>query len=109
MFNKVKKSIKFGDYELTIETGEIGRQADGAVVVSYGDTVVFVTVVGNKNVKEGQDFFPLTVDYQEKTYAGGKITGGFFTREGRPSETEPLTCRLIDSPLRPMFHDGFST
>ena len=107
MFNKVKKSIKFGDYELTIETGEIGRQADGAVVVSYGDTVVFVTVVGNKNVKEGQDFFPLTVDYQEKTYAGGKIPGGFFKREGRPSEKETLTCRLIDRPLRPMFPDGF--
>ena len=107
MFNKVKKSIKFGDHNLTIETGEIGRQADGAVVVSYGDTVVFVTVCGNKTAREGQDFFPLTVDYQEKTYAGGKIPGGFFKREGRPSEKETLTCRLIDRPLRPMFPDGF--
>ena len=103
MFKKINKSIKFGDYELTIETGEIGRQADGAVMVSYGDTVVFVTVVGNKIAKEGQDFFPLTVDYQEKNYAAGKIPGGFFKREGRPSEKETLTFRLIDRPLRPLF------
>ena len=85
MFNIVKKSVKFGDNTLTIETGEIGRQADGAVMVTYGDTVVLVTAVGNKNAREGQDFFPLTVDYQEKTYAAGKIPGGFFKREGRPS------------------------
>ena len=79
MFKKIKKSINYGAYDLTIETGEIGRQADGAVLVSYGDTVVFVTAVGRKEAKEGQDFFPLTVDYQEKNYAGGKIPGGFFT------------------------------
>ena len=107
MFNIVKKSVKFGDNTLTIETGEIGRQADGAVIVSYGDTVVLVTAVGNKNAREGQDFFPLTVDYQEKTYAAGKIPGGFFKREGRPSEKETLTCRLIDRPLRPLFPKNF--
>ena len=107
MFNIVKKSAKFGDNTLTIETGEIGRQADGAVMVSYGDTVVLVTAVGNKNAREGQDFFPLTVDYQEKTYAAGKIPGGFFKREGRPSEKETLTCRLIDRPLRPLFPKNF--
>jgi len=107
MFNIVEKSTKLGAHELKIRTGEIGRQADGAVVVSYGDTVVFVTVVGNKTAKEGQDFFPLTVDYQEKTYAAGKIPGGFFKREGRPSEKETLTSRLIDRPLRPMFPEGF--
>jgi polyribonucleotide nucleotidyltransferase len=107
MFNIVKKSVKFGDNTLTIETGEIGRQADGAVMVTYGDTVVFVTAVGRKSAKEGQDFFPLTVDYQEKTYAAGKIPGGFFKREGRPSEKETLTCRLIDRPLRPLFPKNF--
>ena len=107
MFKIVKKSVKFGDNTLTIETGEIGRQADGAVMVSYGDTVVFVTAVGNKNAREGQDFFPLTVDYQEKNYAAGKIPGGFFKREGRPSEKETLTCRLIDRPLRPLFPKNF--
>jgi polyribonucleotide nucleotidyltransferase len=107
MFKIVKKSVKFGDNTLTIETGEIGRQADGAVMVSYGDTVVLVTAVGNKNAREGQDFFPLTVDYQEKNYAAGKIPGGFFKREGRPSEKETLTCRLIDRPLRPLFPKNF--
>ena len=107
MFNIIKKSIKYGAHNLTIETGEIGRQADGAVMVSYGDTVVFVTAVGRKVAKEGQEFFPLTVDYQEKNYAGGKIPGGFFKREGRPSEKETLTCRLIDRPLRPLFPDNF--
>jgi polyribonucleotide nucleotidyltransferase len=107
MFDKVTKSVKYGAHTLTIETGEIGRQADGAVMVSYGDTVVLVTAVGNKNAKEGQDFFPLTVDYQEKNYAAGKIPGGFFKREGRPSEKETLTCRLIDRPLRPLFPDNF--
>ena len=107
MFNLIKKSIKFGAHDLTIETGEIGRQADGAVIVSYGDTVVMVTAVGRKEAKEGQDFFPLTVDYQEKNYAAGKIPGGFFKREGRPSEKETLTCRLIDRPLRPLFPDNF--
>ncbi len=107
MFNKVKKSIQYGAHELTIETGEIARQADGAVLVSYGDTVVLVTVVGKTEVKAGQDFFPLTVDYMEKTYAAGKIPGGFFKREGRPSEKETLTSRLIDRPLRPLFPDAF--
>ncbi|MES2636685.1 MAG: polyribonucleotide nucleotidyltransferase [Pseudomonadota bacterium] len=107
MFNKVKKSIQYGAHELTIETGEIARQADGAVLVSYGDTVVLVTVVGKTEVKAGQDFFPLTVDYMEKTYAAGKIPGGFFKREGRPSEKETLTSRLIDRPLRPLFPEAF--
>ncbi len=107
MFNKVKKTIQYGAHELTLETGEIARQADGAVMVSYGDTVVLVTVVGKRDVKAGQDFFPLTVDYQEKTYAAGKIPGGFFKREGRPSEKEILTSRLIDRPLRPLFPEAF--
>ncbi len=107
MFNQVKKSIQLGAHELTLETGEIARQADAAVMVSYGDTVVLVSVVGKKEVREGQDFFPLTVDYQEKTYAAGKIPGGFFKREGRPSEKETLTSRLIDRPLRPLFPEAF--
>ncbi len=107
MFNKVKKSIQYGAHELTIETGEIARQADGAVMVTYGDTAVLVTVVGKTEVKAGQDFFPLTVDYQERTYAAGKIPGGFFKREGRPSEKETLTSRLIDRPLRPLFPEAF--
>lgn len=107
MFNKVRKSIQYGAHELVLETGEIARQADGAVMVSYGDTAVLVTVVGKTDVKEGQDFFPLTVDYQEKTYAAGKIPGGFFKREGRPSEKETLTSRLIDRPLRPLFPEAF--
>ena len=107
MFNKVKRSIQYGAHTLTLETGEIARQADGAVVVSYGDTVVLVTVVGKTEVKPGQDFFPLTVDYQERTYAAGKIPGGFFKREGRPSEKETLTSRLIDRPLRPLFPESF--
>ena len=107
MFNKVKKSIQYGAHELTLETGEIARQADGAVMVTYGDTAVLVTVVGKTEVKAGQDFFPLTVDYQERTYAAGKIPGGFFKREGRPSEKETLTSRLIDRPLRPVFPEAF--
>ena len=107
MFNIVKKTIQYGAHQLTLEAGEIARQADGAVMVSYGDTVVLVTVVGNRSVKPGQDFFPLTVDYQEKTYAAGKIPGGFFKREGRPSEKEILTSRLIDRPLRPLFPEAF--
>ena len=107
MFNKVKKSIQYGAHELTLETGEIARQADGAVMVTYGDTSVLVTVVGKTEVKAGQDFFPLTVDYQERTYAAGKIPGGFFKREGRPSEKETLTSRLIDRPLRPLFPEAF--
>jgi polyribonucleotide nucleotidyltransferase len=103
----IKKSIPYGRHTLTLETGEIARQAGGAVLVSLGETVVLVTVVAAKQAKPGQDFFPLTVDYQEKTYAAGRIPGGFFKREGRPSEKETLTCRLIDRPIRPLFPDGF--
>ena len=102
-----KKSFAYGNQQLTIETGEIARQATGAVLVSLGDTVVLVTVVGRKDAKPEQDFFPLTVDYQEKTYAAGKIPSGFFKREGRPSEKEILTSRLIDRPLRPLFPESF--
>jgi len=103
----IKKTFSFGRHQVTLETGEIARQADGAVLVTMDDTVVLVTCVGRREVKAGQDFFPLTVDYQEKTYAAGRIPGGFFKREGRPSEKEILTCRLIDRPLRPLFPDGF--
>ncbi|MBA3507980.1 MAG: polyribonucleotide nucleotidyltransferase [Betaproteobacteria bacterium] len=103
----IKKSLPYGRNTLTLETGEIARQAGGAVLVSLGDTVVLVTCVAAKAPKPGQDFLPLTVDYQEKTYAAGKIPGGFFRREGRPSEKETLTSRLIDRPLRPLFPDGF--
>lgn len=103
----IKKSIAYGRHQLTLETGEIARQAHGAVMITMDDTVVLVTVVGAKKVKQGQDFFPLTVDYQEKTYAAGKIPGSFFRREGRPSEKETLTSRLIDRPIRPLFPEGF--
>jgi polyribonucleotide nucleotidyltransferase len=103
----IKKTLPFGQHNVTIESGEIARQADGAVLVTMDDTVVLVTCVGRPDVKPGQDFFPLTVDYQEKTYAAGRIPGGFFKREGRPSEKEILTSRLIDRPLRPLFPDGF--
>ena len=103
----IKKTFAFGRHQVTLETGEIARQADGAVLVTMDDTVVLVTCVGRVDVKPGQDFFPLTVDYQEKTYAAGRIPGGFFKREGRPSEKEILTCRLIDRPLRPLFPHGF--
>jgi len=104
---QIKKSFSYGRHQVTLETGEIARQSGGAVLVNMDDTVVLVTVVGNKSAKPGQDFFPLTVDYQERTYAAGKIPGGFFKREGRPSEKEILTSRLIDRPLRPLFPDGF--
>ncbi|MGA9828826.1 MAG: polyribonucleotide nucleotidyltransferase [Rhodanobacteraceae bacterium] len=104
---KVTKTFKYGNHEITLETGEIARQAGGAVLVRMADTVVLVTAVGNKNAREGMDFFPLTVDYQEKFYAGGRIPGGFFKREGRPTEKETLTSRLIDRPIRPLFPDGF--
>ncbi|MDR0441095.1 MAG: polyribonucleotide nucleotidyltransferase, partial [Candidatus Accumulibacter sp.] len=107
MFKIAKKTFTYGARQVTLETGEIARQADAAVLVSMDDTVVLVTVVGSKTVKPGQDFFPLTVDYIEKTYAAGRIPGGFFKREGRPSEKETLTSRLIDRPLRPLFPDGF--
>ncbi|HUG21144.1 polyribonucleotide nucleotidyltransferase [Piscinibacter sp.] len=107
MFNKVTKTFQWGQHTVTLETGEIARQAGGAVIVNVEDTVVLATVVAAKNAKPGQDFFPLTVDYMEKTYAAGKIPGSFFKREGRPSELETLTSRLIDRPLRPLFPEGF--
>ena len=107
MFNKVTKSFKYGQHTVTLETGEIARQASGAVMVSVEDTVVLATVVARKDAKPGQDFFPLTVDYVEKTYAAGRIPGGFFKREGRPSEKETLTSRLIDRPIRPLFPEGY--
>jgi polyribonucleotide nucleotidyltransferase len=102
-----KKTFQFGPHSVTIETGRLARQADGAVVVSMGDTVVLVTAVGRKNADPNKDFFPLTVNYVEKTYAAGRIPGGFFKREGRPSEKETLTSRLIDRPIRPLFPEGF--
>ncbi|HQT81957.1 MAG: polyribonucleotide nucleotidyltransferase [Ferrovum sp. 37-45-19] len=105
--NKVTKTFQWGRHQVTLETGEIARQADGAVMVSMDDTVVLVTCVAQKSAKPGQDFFPLTVDYQERFYAGGRIPGGFFKREGRPTEKETLTSRLIDRPLRPLFPEGF--
>ncbi|MBT4451814.1 MAG: polyribonucleotide nucleotidyltransferase [Gammaproteobacteria bacterium] len=104
--NPIKKTFQFGDRTVTLETGEIGRQAS-TVFVNMDDTVVMVTAVGMKDAVPGRDFFPMTVDYMEKTYAAGKIPGGFFKREGRPSEKETLTCRLIDRPLRPLFPKGF--
>jgi len=105
--NPTKKTFTLGDQQVTFETGEIARQAHGAVLCSIDDTVVLATVVGAKEPKAGQDWFPLTVDYAERTYAAGKIPGGFFKREGRPSEKETLTSRLIDRPIRPLFPDGF--
>ena len=107
MPNAIKKTFAYGAHTVTLETGEIARQAGGAVIVNMDDTVVLATVVAAKNARPGQDFFPLTVDYQEKTYSAGKIPGGFFKREGRPSEKETLTCRLIDRPIRPLFPEGF--
>lgn len=106
--NPIKKTFQYGGHTVTLETGEIARQASAAVFVNMDDTVVFVTCVGVKDADPGRDFFPMTVDYQEKTYAAGKIPGGFFKREGRPSEKETLTCRLIDRPLRPLFPKGFA-
>jgi polyribonucleotide nucleotidyltransferase len=102
-----KKTFQYGQHAVTLETGELARQADGAVLVSMGETVVLVTAVGRKEPKPGQDFFPLTVNYQEKTYAAGRIPGGFFKREGRPTEKETLTSRLIDRPIRPLFPEHF--
>jgi polyribonucleotide nucleotidyltransferase len=107
VFDKITKKFAYGAHTVTLETGEIARQAGGAVVCSIDDTVVLATVVARKEAKPGQDFFPLTVDYIEKTYAAGRIPGGFFKREGRPSEKETLTSRLIDRPIRPLFPDGF--
>ena len=107
MFDYYRKELEWGGRQLVLETGKIARQADGAVLARYGDTIVLCTVVGVKSAKPGQDFFPLTVNYQEKTYAAGKIPGGFFKREGRPSEKETLVSRLIDRPFRPLFPEGF--
>ncbi|MEY2736734.1 MAG: polyribonucleotide nucleotidyltransferase, partial [Pseudomonadota bacterium] len=107
IFNKVTKTFQWGEHTVTMETGEIARQATGAVLVNIDDTVVLATVVASKSAKPGQDFFPLTVDYIEKTYAAGKIPGSFFKREAKPSELETLTSRLIDRPIRPLFPDGF--
>ncbi len=107
MFNYFRKELDWGGRKLVLETGKMARQADGAVLVSYGGTMVLCTAVGVKSVKSGQDFFPLTVNYQEKAYAAGRIPGGFFKREGRPSENETLTSRLIDRPLRPLFPENF--
>ncbi|HSS46053.1 MAG TPA: polyribonucleotide nucleotidyltransferase, partial [Burkholderiales bacterium] len=103
----INKSFSYGQHQVTLETGEVARQATAAVMVNMDDTVVLVTVVAAKEAMPDQDFFPLTVDYQERTYAAGKIPGGFFKREGRPSEKETLTSRLIDRPIRPLFPDGF--
>jgi polyribonucleotide nucleotidyltransferase len=107
MFQVTRKELMWGGRKLVLETGRVARQADGAVLVSYGDTVVLCTAVANKTPKPGVDFFPLTVNYQEKTFAAGKIPGGFFKREGRPSEKETLVSRLIDRPIRPLFAEGF--
>ena len=107
MFNVFRKEIDWGGRKLVLETGKVARQADGAVMATYGETTVLCTVVGAKTAKPGQDFFPLTVNYQEKAFAAGKIPGGFFKREGRPSEKETLVSRLIDRPIRPLFVDGF--
>jgi polyribonucleotide nucleotidyltransferase len=107
MFNYFRKEIEWGGRTLTLETGKIARQADGSVLARYGDTIVLCTAVGVKSAKPGQDFFPLTVNYQEKAFAAGKIPGGFFKREGRPSEAEVLKSRLIDRPIRPLFPSGF--
>ncbi len=105
--NSIKKSFQYGEHVVTLETGALARQADGAVLVDMAETVVLVTAVGRKKADPGRDFFPLTVNYQEKTYAAGKIPGGFFKREGRPSEKETLVSRLIDRPIRPLFPKGF--
>ena len=107
MFEVHRKELMWGGRRLVLETGRIARQADGAVLATYGETTVLCTAVASKSAKPGQDFFPLTVNYQEKTFAAGKIPGGFFKREGRPSEKETLTSRLIDRPIRPLFVPGF--
>ena len=107
MFNIVTKTFQFGGQTVTLETGKIARQATGAVVVTMGNSKVLTTVVGKKTARADADFFPLTVNYQEKVYSVGKIPGGFFKREGRPTEKETLTSRLIDRPIRPLFPKGF--
>src|SRR2546425_4402963 len=107
MFETQRVEIEWAGRKLSLETGRMARQADAAVLVQYGETSVLATVVAEKSARPGQDFFPLTVNYQEKTFAAGKIPGGFFKREGRPSEKETLVSRLIDGPLRPLFVPGF--
>jgi len=107
MFEIFRKEIMWGGRRLILETGKVARQADGAVMATYGETTVLCTAVASRSAKPGQDFFPLTVNYQEKTFAAGKIPGGFFKREGRPSEKETLVSRLIDRPIRPLFAPGF--
>ena len=107
MFEEYRKEIEWGGRKLVFETGKIARQADGAVIVTYGETSVLCTVVGERAAKPGLDFFPLSVHYQERAYAAGKIPGGFFKREARPSEKETLTSRLIDRPIRPLFVKDF--
>ncbi len=107
MFDIHREELDWGGRTLTLETGKMARQADGAVLAKYGDTTVLATVVSAKAPKAGQDFFPLTVNYQEKAYAAGRIPGGYFKREGRPSEKETLVSRLIDRPIRPLFPDGY--
>src|ERR1700739_70443 len=107
MFHVYRKELNWGGRRLVLETGQVARQADGAVLATYGETTVLCTAVAAKSARPGQDFFPLTVNYQEKTFAAGKIPGGFFKREGRPSEKETLTSRLIDRPIRPLFASGF--
>src|ERR1700722_10708554 len=108
MFNIYRKEMNWGGRRLVLETGKIARQADAAVLVTYGETTVLCTVVAEKSPKPGIDFLPLAVHYQEKTFAAGKIPGGFFKREGRPTEKEVLTSRLIDRPIRPLFPEGYS-
>src|SRR5215208_5861852 len=103
----LKESIKLGDKELMVETGKVAKQADGSVVIRYGDTMLLVTAVSMRTAKEGLDFFPLTVEYRESSYSAGRIPGNYFRREGRPSEKEVLTCRLIDRPVRPLFPDNY--
>src|SRR4051794_22287569 len=107
MFQVYRKELNWGGRKLVLETGKVARQANGAVMATYGETTVLCTAVANKAARPGQDFFPLTVNYQEKTFAAGKIPGGFFKREGRPSEQEVLTSRLIERPIRPVFTSGF--
>ena len=107
MFQIHREEIEWGGRTLTLETGRIARQADGAVLVTYGDTTVLATATAARSARAGIDFFPLTVNYEEKTYAAGKIPGGYFKREGRPTEKETLTSRLIDRPIRPLFANGF--
>src|SRR3569623_959317 len=107
MFNTHRVELDWGGRKLTLETGRMARQADGAVLATYGETTVLATVVAAKQPREGIDFLPLTVDYQEKVYAAGRIPGGYFKREGRPTEKETLVSRLIDRPVRPLFADGW--